>query len=258
MYLNGTSDIAVHDAASLPRLERIGRAWVKRAEPEGKNRLLALARHATVLVPWPLLRATATTGDCDTLLAEAARLRHWRAAGLPAAELLDVGADYFVTADAGQPLRTWLREEKSPASRMKAVTLAARSLGQLHRQGFCHGRPFLKDIVYDGRQVTFIDLEEDPTEVMSLGTAQVRDLMLFVMSCAASLGDRHSLADLQTVADAYWDSNPSRNLRRALRRNLRALWWAALPLRLCPFRWLGRDGRQAVLGLKVLRRLARE
>lgn len=258
MYSHSSSDFAVRDAASLPRLEQVGRAWVKRAEPQGKNRLLALARRATVLVPWPLLRATATTGDCDSLLAEARRLQRWRAAGLPAAQLLEVGADHFVTADAGLPLRTWLRNETSPARRLDAVMLAARALGQLHRQGFCHGRPFLKDIVYDGLQVTFIDLEEDPTEVMPLVTAQVRDLMLFVMSCAASLEDRHTPADLQTVADAYWEENPSRGLRRTLRRNLRALGLATLPLRLVPSRWLGRDGRQAVLGLRVLRRLARD
>lgn len=252
------ADTAVCDTANLPRLERVGRAWVKRAEPQGKNRLLALARRASVLVPWPLLRATATNGDCDSLMAEAGRLRQWQAAGLPAAELLEVGVTHFATADAGQPLRTWLREEAEASNRIKAVTLAARSLGQLHRQGYCHGRPFLKDIVYDGIDVTFIDLEEDPTTVMPLVTAQVRDLMLFVMSYTASLGERHSLADLQAVADAYWEANPSQCLRRALRRNLRALWWAALPLRLWPFRWLGRDGRQAVLGLRVLRRLARD
>lgn len=255
MYPNGNSSIAMTDLASPPRLERVGRAWVKRAEPDGKNRCLALFRRATVLVPWPLLRATATTGDCDSLRAEAARLQRWRQAGLPAPEVLEVGAAHFVTADAGVPLRDWLREEADPVRRLEAVTMAARALGQLHRLGFCHGRPFLKDIVYDGRQVTFIDLEEEPSEVMPLVTAQVRDLMLFVMSYTASLAGRHSLAELRAIAAAYRETNPAARLHRVLRRNLRALWWAALPLRLCPSRWLGRDGRQAVLGLTVLRRL---
>ncbi len=255
MYSHSNSDVAVRDTASPPRLERVGRAWVKRAEPEGKNRWLAFFRRATVLVPWPLLRATATTGDCDSLRAEAERLQRWRRAGLPAPEVLEVGEAHFVTADAGQPLRAWLREEPNAVRRLEAVTLAARALGQLHRLGHCHGRPFLKDIVYDGRRVTFIDLEEEPVDVMPLVTAQVRDLMLFVMSYTASLADRHSLAELRAIAVAYRECNPSTRLQRVLRRNLRALWWAALPLRLCPFRWLGRDGRQAVLGLTVLRRL---
>ncbi len=210
-----------------------------------------------MLVPWPLLRSTATTGDCDSVQAEADRLARWRKAGLPVPELIERTDEAIITADAGQPLRAWIRNEKDPVRRRAAAELAAHALGQLHSLGFCHGRPFLKDIVFDGRQVTFIDLEEDPTMVMPLITAQVRDLMLFVMSCTAALGERHPAADLRAIAAAYRGSNPSVRLQRVLRRNLRALWWAALPLRLCPTRWLGRDGRQVVRGLAVLRQLAR-
>lgn len=259
-------DAAYHSAAAVerspnacppPRVERVAQGWAKRAEPEAKNPWRLVLRCTTAMVPWPLLRSTATSGDCDSVQAEAERLRRWRAAGLPVPELLEAHAGYFVTADAGQSLRSCLRVEADPGRRLQAVKLAARALGQLHRLGYCHGRPFLKDIVYDGRQVTFVDLEEDPTRVMPLGTAQVRDLMLFVMSCTASLGERHSRDDLQRIAAAYWEMNPSMELRAALRRNLRAIWWAALPLRLCPQRWLGRDGRQVVRGLAVLRRLVR-
>lgn len=240
-----------------PRVERVARGWIKRPEPAAKNPWRPFVRIATTLVPWPLLRSTATTGDCDSVQQEAQRLRAWRKAGLPVPELLEVGATHILTADAGQPLRAWLAREKDATHRLHAVTLAARSLGQLHRLGYCHGRPFLKDIVYDGRQVSFIDLEESPEQVMPLITAQVRDLMLFVMSCTASLGETHPLEDLRAIAAAYWQTNPSPRLRRVLRRNLRAIYWASLPLRLCPWRLLGRDGRQVVRGLAVLRRLGR-
>lgn len=242
---------------SAPRVERVEGGWVKRAEPAAKNRWRNVIRCTTTLVPWPLLRSTATSGDCDSVQGEAARLQRWRAAGLPVPELLEAGREYFVTADAGQSLRSWLREEGDAALRLKAVTHAARALGELHRTGFCHGRPFLKDIVFDGRQVTFVDLEEDPVQVMPLVTAQTRDLMLFVMSFTASLGERHARSELKQIAAVYWEHNPSARLRRVLRRNLRAIWWAALPLRLCPDRWLGRDGRQVVRGLAVLRGLVR-
>ncbi len=238
-----------------PRVERVARGWVKRAEPEAKNPWRPVVRGLTALVPWPLLRSTATPGDEASVREEADRLRRWRQAGLAVPELLEATDAYILTADAGLPLRSWLRDERDPARRLEAVTLAARALGQFHRLGFCHGRPFLKDIVYDGRQVSFIDLEEEPTRVMPLLTAQVRDLMLFVMSYAASLGERHPFDDLRSVAEAYRAANPAPELHRSLRRNFRVLWWAALPLRLFPSALLGRDGRQAVLGLKVLRRL---
>lgn len=250
-----TNSVAV--AEPPPRVQRVDRGWIKRAEPAAKNPWRPVVRVATTLVPWPLLRSTATTGDGDSVLAEARRLRAWKDAGLPVPELLEVAPGHILTADAGQPLRSWLRAQTDPVRRLEAGVLAARSLAQLHRLGYCHGRPFLKDIVYDGRRVAFIDLEETPEQVMPLVTAQVRDLMLFVMSCTASLGESHPPEDLRAIADAYWQINPSARVRRVLRRNLRAIYWLALPLRLCPMRWLGRDGRQVVRGLAVLRRLAR-
>jgi len=255
----GPANAAIPPASPrLERVERVARGWIKRAEPEAKNPWRTVVRCVTALVPWPLLRSTATPGDVESVRAEIVRLRRWRAEGMPVAELLEAGEDWFITADCGQPLRAWLREETDAAGRLRAVLLAARELGRIHRSGRCHGRPFLKDIVYDGRQVTFIDLEEAPTAVMPLLTAQVRDLMLFVMSCAASLGDRHEAGELRRLAETYREANPSPELQRSLRRNLAALWWAALPLRLWPFRWLGRDGRHAVLGLRLLRQLARD
>ncbi len=240
-----------------PRVERVDRGWVKRAEPAGKNPWRHLVRFTTSVVPWPLLRSTATTGDSDSVQAEASRLREWHAKGLPVPQLLEVSEEFILTADAGVPLRNWLRNEPDSRRRLAAVALAARGLAQLHRMGHCHGRPFMKDILFDGDRISFIDLEEDPTRVMPLVTAQVRDLMLFVMSYTASLGRQHGFDDLRRIAEAYRDMNPSVRIQRVLRRNLRALWWASLPLRLVPCRWLGRDGRQAVLGLKVLRRLTR-
>ncbi len=243
--------------ADLSRVERVARGWVKRADPAGKNRWGALLRVATLLMPWPMLRATATNGDVASVREEADRLQRWRSAGLPVPEVIEATDAYLITAHAGTPLRRWLREERDPARRLEAVKKAARALGQLHRLGLCHGRPFMKDIVYDGDAVSFIDLEEDPTRVMLVLTAQVRDVMLFVMSYTASLAHEHPLEELRAIAAAYREENPSVRLQRSLQRNLRALWWAALPLRLCPWSWLGRDGRQAVLGLRVLRRLAR-
>ncbi|HLP09485.1 MAG TPA: lipopolysaccharide kinase InaA family protein [Opitutaceae bacterium] len=248
---------ASNSGSDLCRVERVARGWVKRADPAGKNRWGALLRIATLLLPWPMLRVTAGNGDAESVREEAERLQRWRAAGLPVPEVLEATDAYLVTADAGVPLRRWLRDQTDPVRRLEAVKKAARALGQLHRLGLCHGRPFLKDIVYDGESVSFIDLEEDPARVMLVLTAQVRDVMLFVMSYTASLSEAHSLEDLRAIAAVYREENPSPRLQRSLRRNLRALWWAALPLRLCPWGWLGRDGRQAVLGLRVLRRLAR-
>lgn len=245
--------IVQSNAETFPRIERVECGWCKRAEPGRKNPWRPVLRVVTTLIPWPMLRSTATTGDDKSVRTEAGRLQTWRKAGLPVPELLEVTAGYIIIADVGTPLRNWLRAETDPEHRLDAVKLATINLGVIHRSGFCHGRPFLKDIIYDGSHIRFIDLEEEPEKIMSLATAQARDLMLFIMSCAASFGNHHPIEDLRALINIYWQTNPSHQVQRVMRRNVNAIYLLTFPLRLLPQRFLGRDARQALRGLAVLR-----
>lgn len=231
------------------RTQRVEQGWIKRAETKSKNTWRPLVHIVTELLPWPILRLTATTGDGASVQAEAKRLLEWRNAGLPVPEVLEIKPEYILVADAGQSLRNLLTKEPDPACRIRVIKLAAQSLGTIHQLGFCHGRPFLKDIVYDGQRIAFIDLEEDPAKVMPLATAQSRDLLLFIMSFTAILNNKHPAMDLRAIINSYWTANPSEQVRLELKNNLRLFYWIALPLRLCPKWLLGRDGRQIVRAL---------
>lgn len=232
------------------RTQRVAQGWIKRAETKSKNTWRPLVHIVTKLLPWPILRLTATTGDGASVQKEAKRLLEWKNAGLPVPEVLEIKPEYILIADAGQSLRSWLTKETDPSCRLRVIKLAAQSLGTIHQLGFCHGRPFLKDIVYDGQRIAFIDLEEDPAKVMPLATAQSRDLLLFIMSYTAILNDKHQAVELQAIINSYWTANPSEQVRRELKNNLRLFYWIALPLRLCPKWLLGRDGRHIVRALK--------
>lgn len=106
-------------------------------------------------------------------------------AGMLVPRIVDEGPDYFVTPDAGISLAALC---KSPAfeeaERQAALAEAARTLHELHDAGMAHGRPNLKDFLWDGQRITLIDLERFG-KVRKLHSAQVIDFIIFALSCFA-------------------------------------------------------------------------
>lgn len=112
-------------------------------------------------------------------------LHAMRRLGLPVADLVHEGADYLVTRDAGIPLSEVVRSTTIPdEERCRALLAAATALHRIHEAGLAHGRPNLKDILWDGTDVTFIDLEMFGV-VRNLRRAQILDLLMFGLSCFA-------------------------------------------------------------------------
>ncbi|MFT4045960.1 MAG: hypothetical protein QM661_04610 [Solimonas sp.] len=196
----------------------------------------------------PFLRPTASRGQRDELRNEAKRMLRFSALGLPAPQVLSCSRQYLVTADAGPTLSSYLARGDDLHAQRAALVAAARALGRVHAAGQCHGRPFIKDLAYDGERVTFLDFEENPCSVMSLADAQARDLCLFLMSVVKHTSRKPgSRLLLGRLLVAYAQVHPPRAIVGALRRNLRALDRLAAPFRRLPRRWLGRDLAAALL-----------
>lgn len=112
-------------------------------------------------------------------------LHAMRRLGLPVADLVHEGPDYLVTRDAGIPMSEVVRSTTIPdEERCRALLCAATALHRIHEAGLAHGRPNLKDILWDGADVTFIDLEMFGV-VRNLRRAQILDLLMFGLSCFA-------------------------------------------------------------------------
>lgn len=128
-------------------------------------------------------------------------LRQLRAIGLPVPPIVDEGQDYFVTPDAGVPLDRILRcPEFSGAEREVVINAAVRALHKLHEAGVAHGRPNLKDMLWDGRDITLIDFERFG-KVRHTHTAQVLDFIIFALSCFAVVN--HSLPQIDQALHLY-------------------------------------------------------
>ena len=81
-------------------------------------------------------------------------------AGLPVPPILLEGPDYFVTPHSGDTLAHVLRHSTLPESVLLQVfAQAGGALAQLHLAGFRHGRPSIRDMLWDGIKITMIDFE---------------------------------------------------------------------------------------------------
>ncbi|WP_102110467.1 hypothetical protein [Oceaniglobus roseus] len=203
------------DPARILRIEHAGRTvWIKR-----KERLSPLRR----------LQKGDAAASFET---ERRGLKLLAAAGMPVPALLDEGPGHMALADAGLPLDRMLREGiGSGAERGEAFAAAGRTLAMLHGRGFCHGRPAVKDMCWDGRRITLIDLERFAPERDAIADFAA-DLLLFVLS-GYTVAQGPS-PEVEAGIAAYRAAAPDGVWEAARRRAARLAWvgWLTAPLRL--------------------------
>jgi tRNA A-37 threonylcarbamoyl transferase component Bud32 len=121
-------------------------------------------------------------------------------AGLPVAPIALDGPDYIVLPDVGQTLTLVLRDAPLD-DRLAAFRAAGASLARLHRAGFVHGRPAIRDICWDGTEARFIDLER--FSVARRGRFhQALDVVMFVQTMMTVTGGPGVELDAALVAYA--------------------------------------------------------
>ncbi|PJG83301.1 hypothetical protein [Caviibacterium pharyngocola] len=109
----------------------------------------------------------------------------------PVPQLMLFGEDFFVLKDGGVSIGSRLSDETLDATqKMQFVEDAAKALANLHQQGLIHGRPALRDMLWDNGKVLFIDFESRESKA-DLLSRKVRDSLIFIHS----LGRTGELSD---------------------------------------------------------------
>lgn len=155
-------------------------AWRKTyGTRQRRLRLAALRFVARRLDLPPLLPPPRRVGE-DARRTESARIRALGALGVTVPEILEERDNVLVLKDLGPTLSASLREARGDPRRTDAlVSAAALAIAEVHRRGGYLSQPWPRNLtVHDGR-IGFLDFEEDPGEVMSVGHAQARDWLLF-------------------------------------------------------------------------------
>lgn len=167
------------------------------------------------------LRMRLQKGDARAAFeAERTGLRVLGEEGLPVAPIALDGPDYILLPDVGQTLNLVLRT--APVEeRLAAFRAAGLSLARLHRAGFVHGRPAIRDICWDGTQARFIDLER--FSVARRGRFyQALDVVMFVQTVMTLTGG--SGAELDAALEAYAGAAPA-DVMPMVRRVVGWLGW---------------------------------
>jgi tRNA A-37 threonylcarbamoyl transferase component Bud32 len=233
------------------RAEHAGRSiWIKQKTPSKSGPWHAAQRGIALCLRYPILRATVSSGEASCRR-EAARLREFKAGGWHVPEVLAVNDDMLIMSDLGPSLKAFLDKTPDPETRLTVLRTAAGTLARLHQGGLVHGRPYLRDMTWDGTQIGFLDLEENPATVMPLEAAQARDVWIFLSSaCRFAQAGEDKYAYDKSVIDLLFREY-CRRARPAVLEELRTFVRLLKPLRLVSpgFIWrrVGSDVRQSAI-----------
>ncbi|MGC7589334.1 protein kinase family protein [Bisgaard Taxon 46] len=126
--------------------------------------------------------------------------------GAPVPQLLLTGEDFLVLKDAGPTLADWVENPAVPENEKQHIlSEGLKALLALHQKGLVHGRPAIRDMAWNGKQIRFIDLE---THHEASAQKQVYDLVIFIHSLCRSkvISDievKRIVSELAQQADTY-------------------------------------------------------
>lgn len=181
-----------------------GRVWLKRVEQAtGRMRLQK-------------------GNGLSAFVAEREALRLLHAKGVPVPEVIAEGPDYLLLPDLGPNLASLMQDPSHPAAdRTAAFSAAGFALAGLHRAGFSHGRPALRDFCWQNKELRLIDLERFRNRKRS-ALVRALDVVIFTHSWFAIDHDTAPGPELDAALAAYRSAAPQ-GLWQALRRLTRLL-----------------------------------
>lgn len=239
------------------------KVWIKRAEG-GKRHFLHHVQAAIAFITrQPAF--SATVRHTDSLAGEAQRLRLFRERGIHVPEVLAAEDNVIVTADIGGDLKAALdRLDGNAPAQATLLQTAAAALADLHSHKLAHGRPYLRDLSWDGKHIGFLDLEEDPAAVMPLADAQARDILIFLSNASRFARSATSLFIYSDdILDGIFSSYClAADGDLAVLQSLTKLVTFLYPVGALVHRWLwqwaGNDARRAVTAIRFLHKALKD
>lgn len=190
-------------------IERDGqRLWVKTIKDSKKKIGHRVQKLLARLIPLRMLRVTVNEGGLSALKSEISRLETFLDNGIHVPHVLYHTDTQVIMTDAGIVLQDVLDGEADAEKRRALLTRAAKILAEIHQKQLFHGRPYMKDFIYDQKSKTlgFIDLEEDPLQVMNEEEAQARDVWVFLAGVSSYVSDGPE--ELLSYYEIYRSSAP--------------------------------------------------
>ncbi|MCC5963075.1 MAG: hypothetical protein JJU09_08100 [Rhodobacteraceae bacterium] len=141
----------------------------------------------------------------------------------PVPAIMAEAHDCIVTADHGPTVLSLLKQN---AVGPEMFSRLGQHLWQLHELGLAHGRPVLRDLCWDDRRVTFLDLEAGAT-LNATPRDYARDVLVLLHSILVSKNTTRE--DGLTFMQTYFTLADDEVFAATLER-VKKLWWLELLL----------------------------
>ena len=180
------------------------RAWLKQYRQGERALALGALAFVSRRLGLEALHPPPHRGGDAACVIESRRLAELRSQDVNVPQVIGQGRASLLLSDTGRSLATCLREADE-AARDALVAQALAAIAEAHRHGAYFGQPVPRNMTYDGREIGFIDFEEDPLEVMGLEQAQARDWLMSGYGIAKYYSDRLDVLQrllMQALAEA--------------------------------------------------------
>ena len=179
-------EIEAHEAARIFSFvdEETGRTvYVKQAEVVHHAAWLRFARWASIGLGVGILQPGEEPDGEKALRLEAGRLRRLQERGVAVPEVYAAGYNWIALYDAGENAASCVRSDAyTMEEKRRLITAAAETLASLHAMGLHHGRPHLKDMLWDGETISLLDFEDGYLIDVPREKRIMRDILFFIQS----------------------------------------------------------------------------
>ncbi len=129
------------------------------------------------IVKWLLMKDSSANLNKEKII-----LKKLMSLKIPVPNVVNSGKGYLVLSDVGDNI-LYLLENKNLThpEKQKILIKTSAALANLHKRGYAHGRPSIKDICLKNNKIYFIDFEESQLG-KNINKQQTRDLLIFIHS----------------------------------------------------------------------------
>jgi len=161
---------------------------------------------------------------------EVVRLKELILQKAPIPRIYLINPQCIVMEDCGRTVRSWLEADISEEKKYQILADAAKTLAKLHDKNIVHGRPLLKDILWQEGKVTFIDFEVT-SHSKNLTYNKVRDDLLFIYGiCREQVSIKQTEKILETFS--RYENNEILCKMLCLIEKYRFIYYLLLPFKL--------------------------
>lgn len=167
------------------------KVWLKKASKRHSTWIYFPLRIMSRLLGLHMLAPVPNYGGAEAIACEIARLRQLRYLGIQVPEILAFDQHSFLLKDAAIVgseaihLEHALLRKEQTTERLALYAQAIHAIQQVHLKGAYLSEAFARNILVDDAQnLSFIDFETDPGQVLSLTDCQTRDWLCFIFSTA--------------------------------------------------------------------------